>query len=119
MVRRRRIRRIGHVVRLPLVQTAIQELSLLQTKWKAILDVLLNNQLTQGALISGVVLSNGTTTTIVNHLLGRPLVGWFLVGSNGTITQIFDNQSNNPHPELTLSLTSTVTGTVTINLWVF
>jgi len=83
-------------------------------KWKSQLDPILSNPLLDGQLLQGVVLINGTT--IVNHKLGRKLIGWFPVGLN-TAAVIHDNQASNQTPQLTLSLTCNAT--VTVNLWVF
>lgn len=83
-------------------------------KWAAMLNPILTNPFTRGILLNNVALANGTT--VVNHLLGRKLQGWVIVGINGAAT-IYDNQAANLMPELTLSLTSNAA--VTANLWVF
>lgn len=85
-----------------------------QNRWAGQLNPLLATPITQGFMLSGISLSNGTT--IVNHKLGRNLIGWFTVGINGAAT-IFDNQANNQTPDLTLSLTSNAA--VITNIWVF
>lgn len=89
-------------------------LSLMQTQWATQLDPLISNPVTQGQLLMNIVLINGTT--VINHKLGRKLVGWFPVGQNAAAS-LFDNQSTNPTPQLTLSITSNAVATV--NLWVF
>lgn len=101
-------------MKLPLIHSTDTELNLIQTKWKSLIDPILGNPLIDGRLIKGVNLINGTT--IINHLLGRDLVGYIIVGING-IAEIFDNQASNQTPDLTLSLTSNAA--VTVNLWVF
>lgn len=99
---------------LPLVHSQDNDLNLVQTKWKSIIDPLLGNQLTNGHLIGPIFLSLGNN--IINHRLGRKLQGWFPVGQNA-LSNIFDNQASNQSPELTLSLTSSAA--VTVTLWVF
>lgn len=89
-------------------------LELMQTSWAQALNPVIACPLIQGRLIQNQVLVNGTT--IVNHKLGRKLVGWIVVGINSSAS-IFDNQASNQTPELTLSLTSNAMATV--NLWVF
>lgn len=89
-------------------------LDMMQTRWASELNPVLNNPLIDGLLIEGISLSNGTT--VVNHLLGRKLQGWFIVGINAAAT-VFDNQATNQMPQLTLSLTSNAA--CTVNLWVF
>lgn len=91
---------------LPLQQT--------QNTWATAIDPVLSNLLVQGRLESQVILVNGTT--IVNHKLGRKLVGWFIVGINAAAT-VYDNQATNQTPQLTLSLTSNAAATA--NIWVF
>lgn len=91
---------------LPLQQT--------QNTWATAIDPVLSNLLVQGQILTGISLINGTT--VVNHKLGRKLVGWFIVGINAAAT-IYDNQATNQTPQLTLSLTSNAAATA--NIWVF
>lgn len=101
-------------MQLPLFQTAVKELSLMQTKWKSILDPLLGNLSSQSSLLPNVALNNGTT--VVNHMLGRKLIGWSIVGINGAAT-IYDQQASNQTPQSTLVLISNAA--VTVSLEVF
>jgi hypothetical protein len=101
-------------MQLPFFQTAIKELSLMQTKWKAILDPLLAIPANQSLILSQISLINGTN--VINHTLGRKLIGWNVIGING-IASIYDNQANNQSPKLTLILISNAA--VIINLEVF
>lgn len=89
-------------------------LSQMANRWATELDPVITNPLVQGQLLTGIALANGTT--VVNHRLGRKLIGWFIVGITGAAT-VYDNQAANQHPDLTLSLTSDAA--VTCNLWVF
>jgi hypothetical protein len=84
------------------------------TKWKSQLDPVVSNALLQGQLLPGIPLGDGTT--VINHGLGRKLVGWFIVGVDGPAT-IYDKQASNQTPQLTLVLASNAA--VTCNLWVF
>jgi hypothetical protein len=86
----------------------------LETKWKSQLDPLLENPITQGHLIKGVKLISGTT--VINHGLGRKLVGWFLVGLSAQAT-VWDEQATNPAQATSLVLVSTAVATA--NIWVF
>ena len=76
---------------------------LLQTKWKSILDVLLSNPSLQSSILQNVSLINGTNT--INHLLGRKLVGWRIIGINAAAT-LYDKQATNSRSDLTLILVS-------------
>jgi len=89
-------------------------LALMQTQWATQLDPVINNPLVNGRLVSNIQLSNGTT--VINHKLGRKLIGWFITGIDGAAT-VYDNQATNQTPQLTLSLTSNAA--VTASLWVF
>lgn len=101
-------------MKLPLIHSQDNELNLIQTKWKSLIDPILSNTLVDGRLISGVSLVNGSNT--INHKLGRNLLGYIIVGING-IASIYDNQANNQTPDLTLTLISNAA--VKVNLWVF
>lgn len=86
----------------------------MQTRWASELNPIIANPLLNGQLLTNVALINGTT--VVNHGLGRKLVGWIIVGINGA-AQIYDNQATNQMPQLTLSLTSDAA--VQVAIWVF
>lgn len=86
----------------------------MSTRWASIIEPVLNASIVNGQLLENVALINGTT--IVNHRLGRKLIGWIVVGRNAAST-IYDNQATNQRPQLTLSLTSNAA--VTCTLWVF
>src|ERR1700722_20210822 len=94
----------------------VQKLPLdqLNTKWASQINPILNNPLVQGQIVNGVKLINGQT--VVNHGLGRKLLGWFIVGIDAPAT-VYDSQSANKHPELTLILNSNAVATA--NLWCF
>jgi hypothetical protein len=86
----------------------------MQTKWASQLNPVLRNALINGQLLPDVSLINGIT--VVNHLLGRKLQGWLIVGINGAAT-VYDSQATNQTPQLTLVLNSNAA--VSCNLWVF
>lgn len=87
----------------------------LQTKWAAILNVLLSNPILDSSLIQNVALVSGNN--VINHKLGRPLQGWHPVRFHGAFAQLYDTQDTNQTPQLTLNLNAS-TG-VTIDLVVF
>ena len=101
-------------MKLPIFLSNIQPLTLMQNKWSSILDVLLGNPSLDSSILKGVALANGTT--VVNHLLGRKLIGWRIIGINGAAT-IYDQQASNQTPALTLVLVSNAA--VIANLEVF
>lgn len=83
-------------------------------QWSTQLSDLLQNPLVNGSLLKDVALSNGTTA--VNHKLGRALQGWIITRVNGAAT-IYDSQTTNNTPNLTLLLVSNAA--VTVSLYVF
>lgn len=100
------------MAQLPYLQSAIDTLNELQNKWKSLLDPLLSAP--QPKILTGIILISGTN--VINHKLGRKLIGWSVIGKNGTAS-IYDAQQGNLTPQFTLVLISNAT--VTINLEVF
>lgn len=99
---------------LPIFQSDIQPLSLMQTQWASQLDKLLSNPICNGNLLTGIVLRIGTNN--ISHKLGRKIQGWIPVGQNA-VASFYDTQTTNSMPQLTLTLVSSAV--VTINLYVF
>ena len=66
---------------LPLQQTNIKDLSLLQTKWKSTLDPLLANPSNNSSIVSNIVLVANVPKTI-NHYLGQQMTGWKVIDIN-------------------------------------
>lgn len=88
--------------------------SLLQTTWSSLIDPIIGRKQNQSNILSNVALVNGTT--VVNHLLGRKLSGWKVILQDAKAS-IFDNQSTNQTPELTLVLVSDAATTVSIEVF--
>lgn len=99
---------------LPIFQTILKDLSLMQTKWASVINPILSAPIVNGLLLNSVSLVSGDNT--INHKLGRKLQGWIVVGKTAN-ANIFDKQATNTMPELTLVLNSSAT--TTVNLWVF
>lgn len=87
---------------------------MMQSQWAAQLDPVIVNQLLQGRLMTGIVLTAGDNT--INHLLSRKLVGWFPVGQTAA-SDFYDKQASNQMSDKTLILNSSAP--CTCNLWVF
>jgi hypothetical protein len=58
--------------------------SQMETKWKSILDPILQNPLNSVNILTNIQLVNGKNT--INHLLGRVQQGWFLTDIQGAAT---------------------------------
>lgn len=80
-------------------------------KWAAALNPVLANPLLGGKTLQNIALATGDN--IVNHGLGAPLQGWFIVLRNSAAV-IYDKQSTNPRPQLTLILNASAGATVSI-----
>lgn len=100
---------------LPIFQTKDQTLSLLQTKWASLLNPGLASPLLNGRIIASIALTSGDNT--VDHGLGRPLVGWLVIRQYSAYAGLYDKQTTNISPELTLVLNAA--GNTTVDLYVF
>lgn len=98
-------------MQLPLQQTAVKDLSLIQTKWKSILDPVLANPLTNMAILKNVALSTGNNA--VPHLLQEIQQGWVIVDIQGAAT-IYRNGAFN---SVYLYLSSSAPVTVSIGVF--
>lgn len=81
------------------------------TRWKAILDPILENPLNNVSILKNVKLSVGNN--VINHLLGRVQQGWFLTDINAAST-IYRNADFN---DKTLTLNSSAICTVSIGVF--
>lgn len=99
---------------LPIYQSDVAALSLLQTNWASQLNPLLRSPLSNGVLLKNVSLASGDNQ--VNHLLGRNLQGWIVTRLRANV-DIYDKQDSNVTPQLTLTLNAS--GAVTVDLFVF
>lgn len=85
---------------LPIFQTNIRELSMMETQWSAQLNPILANPLNGVLVLKNISLANGTT--VINHMLQQTLQGWFIVDITGAAT-IYRSAPKN---STTLTLTS-------------
>lgn len=96
---------------LPTINTTDRILSMIQTRWAAILNPVLSIPMLSGNQLTGVALASGSN--VINHLLDRNPQGWVLT----------DNQANAvvyrsaPFNNKTLTLTSSAATTVSIWVW--
>lgn len=96
---------------LPLFQTPDQTLSLLQTRWKSVLDPVISEPFNSGQILASIALNNGVT--VINHKLGRVQQGWIITDIQGSAS-IYREAAFNA---LTLTLSSSAA--VTVNIFVF
>lgn len=96
---------------LPTFNVPSTPIMLLQSSWKVQLDPVLTNPMNDVSILTNVSLRNGVT--VVNHLLGHMMNGWFITDINGAAT-IYRSAGLN---DKTLTLTSNAA--VTVNIGVF
>lgn len=90
-------------------------LQAMQTTWATALDPVISNPIVNGLLLQEQSLTTGAN--IINHKLGRKLVGWYVTRMRGVAASIYDTQDNNQTPQLTLNLNASTP--VVCDLWVF
>lgn len=96
---------------LPFFQTAVRELSMMQSQWASQLNPLLGLPTSSPSLLKGINVVSGTN--VINHRLGRTPQGWVICDIDGAITLHRSAAFN----DLTLTLTSS--GAATISLLIF
>lgn len=99
---------------LPIVLSQTMDLVQMQNRWASILNPVISNPSGQSIILPNVLLANGTT--VVNHMLGRKLIGWRVIRIRG-LAGIYDTQDNNQTPASTLILVSNAA--VSVDLEVF
>jgi len=85
----------------------------MQIQWAAALNPVIGNSIVNGLQLSNVSLANGTT--VLNHLLARNMLGWFVTDVQGAAT--IYRPKTAPFNSKTLTLVSSAA--VTCNLWVY
>lgn len=96
---------------LPIFQSAIRELQMLQTQWTSQLNPLLANPTTNPQILKGIVLASGAN--VINTKLGTKAQGWYITDINAAVTVY----RSAPFNDLTLTLTAS--GAATIDLVIF
>lgn len=99
---------------LPSFQSADQTFQLLQQKWASIINPFLSNPSNGSSILSAIPLVSGKN--VINHKLGRKLQGYRIILKSAG-ANIYDNQTSNQMPDLTLILVSDVTVTVSIEVF--
>ena len=95
---------------LPIFQTNVRELSMLQTQWSQNINPVLSNPLLNGNMLTNVALKTGINQ--INHLLDRKPQGWVITRMIDGFVQVYDTQNSNQMPTKTLTLMSSGNGTI-------
>ena len=96
------------------VQTTSRELNQVQSQIISSVQPVLDNPIVNGRLIQSLAVSSGSN--VIDHGLGRELLGWIVVRNSASVT-FYDTQNSNANPARTLLLTAS--GNATISLYVF
>lgn len=86
----------------------------MQNQWASVLNPVLRVPLNSGFTLTNIQLVTGANS--INHLLQRPLQGWFLVRQRGPAS-VYDAQDTNSTPGITLNLVSSAS--VSVDIFVF
>ncbi len=86
-------------------------LDMMQTKWATELNPIISNEIVNGLLLSNITITTGVN--VINHLLGRKQIGWYITDINAA-AQIYRSQPLN-----NLQLTLTSDADCVASLWVF
>ena len=100
---------------LPIILSPSQQMTNMQTLWSQQLNPVLSNEVVNGRLIRNLQLSMGSN--VINHGLGRNLVGWFVTRVRSSPVTLYDTQDSNQLQALTLNLNASAAANV--DLWVF
>lgn len=99
---------------LPIHHTGDKNLSTLQTEWAKQLNPIIALPLNNGVRLVSVRLLTGDN--VIDHRLGRKLLGWQLSRIRAAAT-IYDKQDDNQSPDLTLVLNTSANVTVDLYVW--
>lgn len=95
---------------LPIFQTNIRELSMMQTSWSQDINPIISNPILAGNLLTNIVLKTGINQ--INHLLDRKPQGYIITRMIDGFVQIYDTQNSNQMPTKTLTLVSSGNGNI-------
>ena len=97
------------------IVTSDYDLSRVQDNIVYTLDNIGGKEIVDGILLKNVSLSSAGPN-IINHKLGRTLIGWFIIRKRST-SDVWDSQDLNTTQATNLVLNCT--NNVTVDLWVF
>lgn len=96
-------------MKLPVFQSKIQDLQLLQSKWASLINPFISKRQNNSTILTEIPLSIGIN--VINHKLGEALTGWKIIRQRGPAA-IYDEQDSNPNKDRTLVLISDAVVTV-------
>lgn len=90
-------------------------LDMMQDKWAADIEPVLNNPIVDSNLLKSISLIAGTN--VVSHKLGRNLIGWYITRMRSNFTELYDLQDSNQTPQLTLVLVASANCVVDLQVF--
>ena len=109
----------------PVIPTKLEDRPVLEAVTLALRKLFSTISILNGRLIETSAIANGQSAplvltagkdNVVQHTLGRPAKGWFVVNANAAAT-VYQSKSTNPVPNQQILLVTSAT--VTVSLWVF
>lgn len=100
------------------IQSQNEELNRIQQNVAKSVDPIAKLRLLDGTLVHNLVLAGGGASTDVEHLLGRPSVGWVLTRKRAT-ADIWDDTDTLSDALARLFIRLRASTTVVVDLWVF
>lgn len=97
---------------LPIFKNGDQPFQLMQTVWASQLNPFLKNPIIQGLSRSNIVMT-ASTPLVINHLLSRMMLGWFLI-DNSANAVVWRTQPFNAS-----TITLEASANTTISIWCF
>ncbi len=102
------------MAKLPIFNTDDRVVSMLQTRWSALISPFLESKVIQGQQLNDITLVSGDNT--INHKLSRKLQGYMVVLKSAA-SDIYDKQATNTMTDKTLVLNAS--SPCVISLWVY
>lgn len=94
--------------------TERREVQQFQENVAEVLDFIGKKEILDGTILKDVAVL--TSTTNINHGLGRELIGWIIIGKS-LDARVWDEQSSNDEKTRVLALKASAA--VTVSIWVF
>lgn len=98
------------------ISTDNRDIQRLQDSLESSLSFVGSCPLIDGLLLEDVKLKEGDNS--ISHGLGRELRGW-IITRQSQVSSIYDKQASNPTKDKFLTLSSSTSPDVTVDLWVF
>lgn len=100
-------------MQLPQMVSLDRDLQLMQTRWRSILNPVLNNPFINGTQLNDISLVSGNN--VLNTKLGKAYQGWIITSMRNAFAQIYEVSSTDP----TINLTLNASAPTLVDIYVF